>query len=217
MFPSNYFAPTYFPPTYFADPPAPVPGAGGVYFSPSYFAGTYFAPSYFPGIPTGTPSSHPDLLSALYSYLVTAPTIIPLFSVGFGVGGFGTTGYGGSVKVWYEVADASAYPPFLTIHGYTEPLPGESLEDQEILVSLLITTNSIDEARTVGRAVRDAIDTPNQSPTSLGRPPFTFVGGTETGLMRDASNPERRSGYGKGGTFVYVEQIDYRIWVSPEQ
>lgn len=165
--------------------------------------------------PPTPPSLPPDLLSALIAYLRSEPTVAAVLSAGFGQGGYGAGGFGGRVQVYDETAPADAWPPFLEVHGYAETEEGESLEDEHVTADLLVVTASLDQARDVGTIIKAAVDTPNESPDSLGRPPFVFEGGAETWLKRTASRPQRLPGIGKGGTYVYAEQVSYEFWVSP--
>lgn len=159
----------------------------------------------------------PDLLSALVAYLRSAPTLAAALTPGFGQGGFGALGFGGTAQVYDEMALADAFPPFVLVFGYSETLPGETSEEQPVEVDLIIRSDGLDQARTVGQLVKNAIDSVNFNPNSVLRDLFAFAGGTEVYQMRQSSKPERLPGVAKGGVYAYREDIAYTFYISPEQ
>lgn len=180
-----------------------------------YAAARYFAPRYWPARYFAGSAPYPDLLSALIALLRSAPSLAAPFGRGFGAGGFGQLGFGGGVQVYDAEADAGAYPPFLIVDGYREVLPGETADDGTVEATVVVVTNGLDEARAAGAAVKALIDPPNVNPASLGRDPFAWQAGTETVALRDASTPYRLPGLGKGGRYVWAEEVVYTFWVSP--
>lgn len=180
------------------------------YFPAPYFPGGYFPPAGASG------SAYPDLLAAVVAYLRSEPTVVAVLGVGYGDGGYGA-GVLGQVNVFAGEAPADCVPPYLVIDGYAEALPGESAEDSQVTGQFYVVTNDLSAARAVGRAVKNAMDAPNINPRAVGRKPFVWATGRETTCLRDDSRPERQRNWGRGGRYVWVEEIDYEFWVTPSQ
>ncbi len=168
------------------------------------------------GVSSSASTTTPDLLTAIVAFLAAEPTVQAVLGVGYGQGGYGAGSYR-QINVYCEEASADCYPPFLVAHSYHEVLPGETYEDQPVEVQIEIVTNGLDQARAIGKAVRNAIDNPNVNVNSIGRNPFEWIGGTETTCLRNNTRLERMRGIGRGGRYVYVEEIDYEFWVTPSQ
>jgi hypothetical protein len=121
------------------------------------------------------------------------------------------------VAIFDEMAAPGLAYPFVIVHGYGEPLPGTSLEDQIVEFDIEIWAASLDHARMIGTALKNAVDHPNNNPNSLGRDVFSFQGGAETMLYRDTSKPQLIPLKARGGVYPWLEVIHYEIFVSPEQ
>ena len=145
------------------------------------------------------PSTPPDLLAAIVAYLKTTPSVTALAAV-----------------CGLEAPPGSS-PPYVIVDGYTEHLPGESEEDATSSGQVVLVANTMDAALTLGVAVKAALDSPNINPASLNRDAFVFSTGTESAVLRNDSRPRRLPGLGRGGKYVYVEEIDYVFWVTPTQ
>ena len=182
---------------------APAPsGSGGTGWWPrGWWTASWFAAPWWGPATGGTvvPLS-PDLLAALVTYLKAAPTVTAL------------------ATVYSAEAPAGGSPPYVIVDGYTEHLPGESLDDSTADgLIVLVSNNGLDTAMALGVAVKTALDSPNINPASLGRDAFIWTGGTESAVLRNDSRPRRLPGIGRGGKYVYVEEINYVFWVTPQQ
>lgn len=148
-----------------------------------------------------------DLLEALVTYLRASPAIAAVFP--------GDTE--DPVSVFTGMAKAAATPPFLIVDLYSENDHGETLQDQRATVSIVVvTSNGLDTARSHGKTVKAAIDTPNIDPSLPPRSPLIWTGGRETFVLRNQSTPRKQNGIGKGGKYIYAEQIDYEFWTEPQ-
>ena len=143
----------------------------------------------------------PDLLSALVAYLRATASVTALVP---------------AEKITTEIAQPGPDPPYLLLTDYAERLPGETAEDSQAELTVVVVTNDgLDHARTVGVVVKAAIDNPNGNPSSLARSALSWTGGVETSCFRNDSHPRRLAGIGRGGRYFYVEEIDYVFWVAP--
>jgi len=168
----------------------------------------------------GTSSgTSPDLLAAIVAYLRGNGPITALLTTGWGQGGYGAGVYGGSgsYQIYTDTADANTIPPYIIIFGYREHLPGETLDDETVPGSILCITSDLDSAMTLGSTFKTNFDTPAINPLATRTAPLTFIGGQEIGLMRNDSYPRRMTGFSKGGQYAWVEEIEYVVWVTPEQ
>lgn len=150
----------------------------------------------------GGEGTAPDLLTAVVERLLATPAVTGLL--------------GDTANVFYELADTDTPPPFILVEGYTEVVPGESLDDSTIPLNIWIYSNSdLDTARTIGSVVKNTLDTPTINPNATMTTPLSFTAGTVIGVMRGNSAPLRKPGLGIGGKIVWCEQIQYDFWVSP--
>jgi hypothetical protein len=156
-----------------------------------------------------------DLLGAIVSYLTGDSAITAGFGIGFGSQGFGEGGFA-SVQVFTDQAPKSALYPFLLIEEYTEVLPGETLNDLPVHLQVSVYTSDLDDARRLGALVKSALDSPAINPASTRTTSFTWLGGSELGVMRNPSKPYRMPGIAKRGQgYAWCETIEYEFWVSP--
>ena len=103
------------------------------------------------------------------------------------------------------------------VDNYLDAAPGDTLEDNNITLSINCVTSDLDSARTLGQAVKNAVDSISINDHSLLRAPFAWIKGSELGVLRNKSQPRRVPGIGKGGGYVYLEEIDYEFLVTPNQ
>ncbi len=181
-------------------------------FTGTYFPLSYFAPTYWPG----TGSTYPDLLTALVAYLLSESTVADLFTPGYGDGGYGRGPYGGQVAIHADEAPATATPPYLVVGNYAEPLPGRAVDDASVTLTVVVVTNSLDDARTFGTAVKAAIDSPNDNPRALERQPLRWQTGHEITALREGTRPYKLAGIGRGGRAAFVEEIEYTFLIDPD-
>lgn len=179
-----------------------------------YLGGPYFGGGYFGTASGPAGSAYPDLLAALMAYLKGESTVTDLVTVGYGEGGYGQLGYGGTVRIYDEDGPADAAYPFVVVTGYTEVLPGESSDLESCEGTVWVMTTNIDDSRSIGKAVKAAIDPPSVNPDSLARDPLRWDGGHEVTTLRNNSRPQRMPGIGRGGVYVYAEEINYVFWVD---
>lgn len=156
-----------------------------------------------------------DLLGALVAYLRDDAAITGAFGWGFGEGGFGQAGFA-ELKLFEGQADADARLPYLLIEDYDEVLPGETLEDSTVTLTLSILSASLDQARDFGALLKAAVDSVAINPASTRTERLTWVGGQESGVMRNPSRPYRVKGVAKAAQgYLYREDVEYEFWIQP--
>jgi hypothetical protein len=163
---------------------------------------------------SGGPTAIGDLLGALVAHLRATPSVTAAFSTGFGEGPFGRVPLG-EPKIFMGEASAAVLPPYLLIDDYSESLPGETLEDAPVHLTMIVVSNDLDEARTLGQTVKNAVDSRGVSDASIRTDVLLWSGGQEQGVMRNPSKPYRVKGLAKSGAgYLYREDIEYQFWVN---
>lgn len=157
----------------------------------------------------------PDLLSALVAFLRSSLELRQWLGTPFGAGGFGRLGYD-EARVYDERAPQEADYPLLVLSDYDESGPGLTYEDFPIRVTLNVCSQSLDQARAFGAAVKRLLDPPNLNPQAIARPPLAWARGVESYSTRGDSRPSF-AGIGRGGNYVYIEAIDYTFIANPYQ
>jgi len=155
---------------------------------------------------THIPAVPNDLLSALVQYLRSEPTVsaaLPLDARG-------------RVPVYHEQAPSGADRPFVVVSDYGELHDTDTLQDQKFTLFIHILCDGEDAAELIGGAVRNAIDSPNFNVNSIGRNPLAWSGATEVFNMRHDTRLERLGQFGRGGKYVYQDQMEYEFWATPE-
>lgn len=173
-------------------------------------------------IPTNAPGAMyapgvvgPDLLSALIAFLRSSVELRQWLGTPFGAGPFGRLGFD-EMRVYDERAPQGADYPMLVLSDYDEAGPGLTYEDYPIRVTVNVCSHSLDEARRFGAAVKRLLDPPNLNPQAIPRPRLAWARGIESYNTRNDSRPQF-AGIGRGGEYVYIEEIDYTFIAGPHQ
>ena len=144
-------------------------------------------------------STPADFLAALVAFLAAESHVVATFGA----------------KVYLRRAGADVDPPYLILWDYREH-PTTSVEDQPISLSVRVVTNdSEDAARAAGVVVKNVLDTQLYNPNAYTRDPLTWSTGKEVWVRRNDTGTGPVPGIGKGGRYVFVEDIDYEFMCEP--